>query len=195
MKTIQKLTLLFGLLIILQYNAAAQESAAKPLPVKLLIKGALEFGGDKVAEVYFTNGEKQSVNAGQGGTLSVGAQLQIPSVEKLLFHASVGYKYVTTQADNVHIRLTRVPIQLTANWMIADRLRIGAGLATHRAIKFNADNLGEDITFSAATGPTFEIAYRGIGLCYTAMTYKDHRNNKYAANAIGVLFSLAVPNK
>ncbi|HWJ02578.1 MAG TPA: hypothetical protein VNU93_02790 [Verrucomicrobiae bacterium] len=152
-------------------------------------------GGDKITEVYFTNGEKQSVRAGQGGTLTVGAQVQVPGAERLLFHASAGIKYVTTQADNAHIRLTRVPVLLTANWMAAKKLRLGAGLATHRGIRFKADGIGDDVKFDAASGPMFEIAYSGIGLSYTAMNYKDEFNNTYSANAIGITVTGVIPAK
>ena len=119
----------------------------------------------------------------------------MPGAEKLRFHATAGYKYVTTQADNAHIRLTRVPVQVTANWMVTSKLRLGAGLAAHQAIRFKADGIGQDITFDGAAGPTFEVAYSGIGLTYTAMTYKDQDKHIYSANAIGVSFTLALPKR
>src|SRR6187551_1277595 len=117
---------------------AHAQDETKYRPVRLLISGALEFGGDEVAKVLFTNGETQPVNAGQGVTISVGTQIQFPNVEKFLLRASIGYKYLTTQADNVHIRLTRAPIQVTANFMAIKKLRLSAGLVTHAGVKFNS---------------------------------------------------------
>lgn len=163
--------------------------------MRLLIGGALELGGDEVAKVYFTNGDDQSVKAGQGGSIAVGAQYQFPKLERLLLRGTVGFKYVTTAADNAHIRLTRVPVILTANWMATDKLRLGGGLAMHRGIRFKADGIGPDINFEGASGPTFEIAYGGVGLTYTAMTYKGPENHTYSANAIGLAFSLVIPKK
>jgi hypothetical protein len=195
MKIFKKPTLLLLFFFASFCHSFAQESGKKVSPVRLLIKGAMEFGGDKVAEVYFTNGETQSVRAGQGVSIAVGGEFQIPSVEKLLFHTTVGYKYVTTQADNAHIRLTRVPIHVTANWLLTKKLRLGAGMATHQAIRFKADGLGEDIRFAGATGPTFEVAYSGIGLTYTAMTYKDQDKHSYSANAIGLAFTITIPKR
>ena len=195
MKTTKQLTLLSLLFIAAISNTFAQEHKQKTSPVRLLIKGALEMGGDEVAEVYFTNGETQSVKAGQGVSIGVGGAFQMPNVERLVFHATVGFKYVTTQADNVHIRLTRVPIQLTANWMATEKLRFGAGIASHQAIKFKADGIGKDLVFGGATGPTFEAAYSGIGLTYTVMRYQDQDKNAYSANAIGLSFTFAIPNK
>jgi len=174
---------------------SAQEAATKKTPVRLLIKGGLEIGGDNVADIYFTNGETQKMKAGQGGSIAVGIEGQIPSIEKLLLQATVGYKYLTTAADNVHIRLTRVPVLLTANWMVTEKLRIGAGLASHYAIRFKTDGIGDDMRFKNARGPFFEIAYSGIGLTYTAMRYTDGQNNQYSANALGVSFTLTLPKK
>lgn len=188
--------LILGCLNSLQaQEVTTPEAPKKETPVRFLIKGALEFGGDKISEVYFTNGDKQSVRAGQGGTLTVGAQVEVPGAERLLFHASAGIKYVTTKADNAHIRLTRVPVLLTANWMATQKLRLGAGLAMHRGIRFKADGIGEDVKFQAASGPVVEIAYREIGLSYTAMKYKDEFKNSYSANAIGITLTGVIPGK
>jgi hypothetical protein len=195
MKIVKKRTLLLILFCASIFQSFAQENTRKGSPVRFLIKSALEIGGDDVAEVYFTNGETQSVKAGQGISIAVGGEFEIPRLEKLLFHATVGYKYVTTQADNAHIRLTRVPLQLTANWMVVNKLRLGAGIVTHRAVRFKADGILNDVTFESATGPTFEVAYSGIGLTYTAMTYKDQNKHAYSANAIGLSFSLALPTR
>jgi hypothetical protein len=187
---------LLSLLILASVNFVnAQEAVKNETPVRFLIRGALELGGDKITEVYFTNGNKQSVRAGQGGTLAVGLQIGVPRVERLLFHASAGIKYVTTEADNAHIRLTRVPVNLTANWMAAKKLRLGAGLAMHRGIRFKADGIGEDLKFKGASGPVVEIAYSGIGLSYTAMKYRDEYDHSYSANAIGITFTGVIPGK
>ena len=52
-----------------------QEPVKKNSPVRFIIGAGLELGGDEVAEVYFTNGNTQSVRAGQGGSIAVGGQL------------------------------------------------------------------------------------------------------------------------
>jgi opacity protein-like surface antigen len=192
--TIKKTLTLAVLLVIASYQLSAQDKA-KTVDVRLLLSGALEFGGDEVAQIYFTNGETQSVNAGQGGTVAVGAQFQFLKVPQFLLRTTLGFKYVTTQADNAHIRLSRLPIQATANWMITDKFRIGAGLVTHQNIRFKADGITQDIRFSSASGPVFEVAYRSVGLSYTLMTYKDQANVTYNANAFGVTFSGVIKKK
>jgi hypothetical protein len=181
------------LLVCSGFASQAQQDTVKQTTAKFLIGGALELGGDRVAEIYFTSGSTQSVRAGQGGSLAVGLQLQPAKIERLLFRGTIGFKYVTTAADNVHIRLTRIPVILTANWMISEEVRISAGLSSHRNIRFKTDGIGQDVTFSGATGPIFEVAYKGIGLTYTIMSYKDQDNNRYSANAIGISLSGVFP--
>jgi hypothetical protein len=183
------------LLIACMNPVMAQTEKKKTPPLKLLISAGLDVGGDKVAEVYFTNGEKQSVRAGQGIAAGVGAQFQIPGAEQFLLRSTVGFKYVTTAADNAHIRLTRIPIIFSANYMATKKLRLGAGLAMHKNIQFKSDGLGGDYKFKAANGPVFEIAYAGVALSFTAMKYVDQTNQDISANAFGLSYSFVIPAK
>jgi len=184
---------IFSLLAIFFFTSVSSaQTKTSESPVRLLLKAALELGGDRVAQVYFTNGETQSVRAAQGLNIGAGIEVQITAEPRLLFHATLGFKYVTTQADNAHIRLTRIPIHVTANWMLANKFRIGGGLASHQGIRFNADGIAQDVQFKGATGLIFELAYSGIGLSYTPMKYTDQHGKEYAANAVGLTFTMAV---
>lgn len=172
----------------LSTQVLAQESILKP-PAQLLLGGALELGGDKVAEILFEDGETQSVRAAQGISGYVGGEFTIPTLQQLAFRATLGFKYVTTAADNAHIRLTRIPLQFTANYYIIDDLRIGAGLVSHQNIRFRGDGIGPDVDFDPALGPIFEVAFRGVGLSAIIMDYTDEFGNSFSANAIGLTFS------
>ena len=195
MKVTFKPTLLFFILSFISIASFSQVTKKKTPPLRFLMGAALELGGDKIAEVYFTNGEKQGVRAGQGISVGVGGQLQIPGAEKFLLRSTVGFKYVTTAADNAHIRLTRIPIVVTGNYMAAPKLRLSAGLSMHKGIRFKTDGLGGDYKFSPASGPIFEIAYAGVGLTYTSMKYKGQLNESYSASAVGLSFSIALPDR
>ncbi len=162
-------------------------------PVRLLLAGALELGGDEVAEIFFTNGSSQSVNAGQGGSLFVGGQFQLPAVKPLLFRAAVGFKYVTTQAENFNIRMTRIPLHFTAHYVIAEDFHLGGGLALHQNIKFKADGLGDDLPFEAASGPRIEAGWKGLALTYTSMTYTAETGNSYDAGNFGISYTATLP--
>ena len=195
MKTIAKLLLLTFLFSASFCDSFGQDVEKKTSAFRLLLKAGLDFGGDDVAYVYFVNGDKQTVKAGQGASIGIGAEYQVPSLKNLLFHATVGYKFVTTKANNANIYLSRVPVIVTANWMAAKKLRFGAGITSHQGIRYKADGLGEDLNLRSNIGPTFEIAYRGIGITYTAISYKDKANEKYSANSFGLSITLALPKR
>jgi len=177
-----------GLLVFTIGALQAQEENVSQ-PFGFLIEGALEFGGDEIAEVFFQNGEDQSVNAGQGGSIAVGGQY---ALDKLLIRGTVGWKYVTTQASDANIRLTRVPLNLSLNYLVTPDIRIGAGIQSQQSIKFKGDNIPglPDIDFGSATGPRIEVAYKWIGISYTSMTYKSKDvAEEYKADSFGITLS------
>ena len=166
-----------------------QRKTSKPKNLRLLLGGALEFGGDDLAEVYFVDGSIQKMKAGQGGSVYAGGQLALNKEQTFFLRGSIGIKYLTTKADNAHIRLTRFPLQGTLNYFPVKKLRLGAGIVSHQGIKVNFDGLGDNQEFTASPGPVFEVSYAGIGLSYTALTYKDAGQQSFKANAIGITFS------
>ncbi len=195
---IRKLFIASVLFFLAPANLAGQvsedETVAKsnPSPVRFLIGVALEFGGDDIAEIQFEDGDSQTVNTGQGGSIAVGAEVQIPSIDFLLLHGTIGIKYLTTQADNAHIRLTRFPVELTAQFLITKDIKLGAGFSYHTNINFKADGVGEDFSFDNAFGPLFEASYAGFGLRYTSMSYTDEFGFDYDANNIGFFYKGAI---
>ena len=167
----------------------AQTTSANQKPLRFLLGGALEFGGDNLAEVYFTDGSVQKMNAGQGGTVFAGGELRLTKSEKLFLRGSVGIKYLTTKADNANIRLTRIPLQLSLNYMPVKKWRFATGIVSHQAINLKFDGLGQDAKFTSVPGLQFEAGYGLFALSYTLMTYKDADNASYRANAIGITIS------
>jgi hypothetical protein len=167
----------------------AQTKTNNQKPVRFLLGAAFEFGGDNLAEVFFTDGSVQKMNAGQGGTLFAGGQVRLTKSEKLFLRGSVGIKYLTTKADNAHIRLTRIPLQLSLNYVPVKKLRLATGIVSHQAINLKFDGLGQDAKFTSSPGLQFEAGYGLFALSYTLMTYKDSDNTAYRANAIGITIS------
>lgn len=177
------------LLLACAFSVNAQTTSTSQKPLRFLLGGALEFGGDNLAEVYFTDGSVQKMNAGQGGTVFAGGQLRLTKSEKLFLRGSVGFKYLTTKADNANIRLTRIPLQLSINYMPVKKWRFATGIVSHQAINLKFDGLGQDEKFTSAPGIQFEAGYGLFALSYTLLKYKDANNASYSANAIGVTIS------
>ncbi|WP_207532432.1 hypothetical protein [Desertivirga arenae] len=195
MKLFSTTALLSFLFSVSFFHVFGQQVDRKDPALRFLVRGGLDFGGDKVADIDFEDGSKQSVPAGQGGWIAGGAEYQVPAIKRLLFHATVGYKYVTTKADNAHIRLTRVPLQFAANFMATKKLRVGAGVMSHQAVRFKAQGFADDLTLRSTTGPTFELAYGALGVTYTSLNYRDQTDEKYSASSLGVSLTLAFPKR
>lgn len=180
------------LLMLMVFSSAYSQN--ENVKARFLITGSLEFGGDKIGYVYFDDGSSQSINSGQGGTIAIGGELDFPNTKGFFLRGTLGYKYVTTKADNVHVRLTRVPLELTANYNIAKKFWIGTGVLTHAGIKLNFDGLAPNEKFTSNTGLIFRVGYGGLGISFTNMKYKG-RHDVYNANSFGMFFSIPIKEK
>lgn len=172
----------------------SQESN-KASAAKFLIEGGIEFGGDEILKVFFTNGEDQTMRAGQGGYLSLGGQFQIVKVKPLMLRAAIGLKYNTTAAENANIRFTRVPITLIPFWNINEDIRLGIGISSHQNVKLKGDGFVSDVDFRSNIGTRVEIGYKWVALAYTAINYTDELNKSVSANSVGMSVSFTFPNK
>jgi len=147
---------------------------------------SIEYGGDEVAETFFTNGESQKMLAGQGGTLAIGGIFRPRAASPFSLRGTVGIKYVTTAADNADIKMTRIPLEFVGSYGFPNGARVGAGLVHHASIRFDADGLGPNVDFDPATGATLEVGYKAIALTYTIMNYRDELGNDFNAGNFGL---------
>lgn len=167
--------------------AAPAPTPAAPHKFGWVLDATFEFGGEEVAEVIFTDGSRQSLTAGNGGTFSFGAEYR--PVPRLGLRGTLGWKFSTSAADNVNVMFTRFPIEGVASWSLNDDWRVGAGVSHHANINLDFDGLGPNLKFDPATGATLELGWRWAALTYTAMTYTDEFGNDYDASAVGVSLS------
>ena len=200
MKNLTRIFLLLILLCgsVLTYAQQAAESTStsnQPVKVQGLIGAALELGGESVAEVLFTNGDTQKMPAGQGGTFFVGAQLSFAGMPNFRIRGSAGIKYLTTAADNAHIRLTRFPLILALNYRLVKDFTLAAGVSSHRSINLKTDGIGQDVKFDPASGVFVELAYKGIGLSYVPMSYTAPDGKNYKATSVGLTFTGVFPKE
>lgn len=167
-------------------GAAPKPAAGEPFRFGWVLDMTFEFGGDEVAEVTFTNGESQSLTAGNGGTFSAGFEVHPTRIPKLGLRTLVGWKFSTSAADNVNIMFTRFPIEAVASYQLDKDWRVGAGLTRHMNINLDFDGLAPNVAFDPANGATLELGWRWAALTYTAMEYTAEDGTTFGANAIGV---------
>lgn len=185
----------FSLSLMLMSINAFSQTSENVLKGKFLIEGGIEYGGDEILKVFFTNGGDQTIKAGQGGYVAFGGQLEFQKIKNLMLRASVGIKYNTTAAENANIRLTRFPISLTPYLKIKDDFRIGIGITTHQNVKFKGDGFVSDMDFTSSIAPRFEFGYKWIGVTYTSINYKVETGKELSASSLGLSVSFVFPQK
>jgi hypothetical protein len=151
-------------------------------PVGWVLEADLEFGGDPVATVYFSDGTSQDVKAGQGVSIAVGGHFRASDKSPWDTRATIGYKYVTTKATNADITLTRVPLELIVDYMFENGGWLGLGVSHHTNISFDSDGLGPEGDFDDATGPVIEAGWNWIAATYTIMDYSAGGESASANN-------------
>lgn len=174
-------------------NQGFAQKSTSPLTAKFLIESGIEYGGDEILQVFFTNGGKQNMRAGQGGFIAFGSQLKFSNVKQLMLRASIGIKYNTTAAENANIRLTRLPIHLTPFWNINNDFRLGIGVTSHLSPRLKGDGFVPDVDYTSSVGPRFEFGYKSFALTYTAIKYEDQLGESFSASSFGASIHFTFP--
>jgi len=171
-------------------SAAPAAQAAEPVKRGgFLGQLDLDFGGDDVATLSFTNGDTQNVKAGQGLGLGVGGWFR--PVESVPFELQgiLGYKVVWTAAENADIKMTRTTLQLNGIYRFANDWYAGGGYTMHMSPELDGDGFFEDFEFDDASGFTVEFGWKWIGLHYTKIEYSSPGFQDADASNIGIRFT------
>jgi Outer membrane protein beta-barrel domain len=137
----------------------------------LLAQVDADFGGDKVATVFFEDDSDQDITAGQGLALSVGGYFRPVANSRFELEGSVGYKYATTKATNADVHLSRTLLQLEGLYRWPNGFYVGAGLMHHLGPTIHGDGFFDDVEFDDASGLNVEIGWRWISVHYVDMSY------------------------
>lgn len=184
----KRVVVLFLGLFIATFQTFAQQSN-RLVNTAFLIEGGVEYGGDEILKVFFTNGEDQSIPAGNGAYLAIMGEMHFTTVKQLMLRASIGAKYSTTAADNANIMFIRFPIHITPFWKINDDFRLGVGVTTLVRSKLYGDGFFPDMAYKSTVGPRFEFGYKWFALMYSVIDIKDKLNQSLSANSVGASVS------
>lgn len=146
----------------------------------------LEYGGDDIATVNFTDGSSQHVKAGQGLTLALGGHFRAAETSPFSVRATVGYKFVTTAAEDADIGIDRKVFEVLGNYRWPSNFWVGAGITRHAGISFDGDGFGPDVDFEDATGFTAEFGWKWLALSYTDIDYTDSFGTDWDASSVGL---------
>jgi hypothetical protein len=154
-----------------------------------VMEADLEYGGDAIATVNFTDGSDQDIKAGQGVSVAMGAHYRSSAESPFSVRGTLGYKYTATAASNADINLGRVVFEVLGNYAWDNNWWVGAGVTRHSNIKLHGDGFGPNAAFDDATGPTVEVGWRWIALSYTQIEYTDEFGSDWDASSLGLTFT------
>jgi len=182
--------LLFAAAIAAAPTAYAQRAHTAPgvsgKRVGFEVQTDLDFGGDDLATVSFTNGKTQDVKAGQGVVVSAGVHFRPVDTTPFDMQVLVGYKYVTTAASNADINVSRVVLQLLGDYQFSNGVYLGGGLVQHSGTKLDGDGFFRNIDFDDSTGFVLESGWRWVGLHYTNIKYSNRFAKDIDASHVGL---------
>ncbi len=186
------------LLILLTCNFAG---AAKLSPV---LTGALEFGGDKLVDIVYSDGTTGEIQAGRGFLLGGGLNIDLSETKPNTFEAqlTVGVKWTgSKKASNGEVDWLRFPIELLSFYRNTDRnFRLGAGVTYHFGNKVTGSKDVSSIStkFDNATGFVLEADYvfgaervAVVGVRFTKINYQAQIPGApvVSGNSVGINFN------
>ncbi|MGE5625037.1 MAG: hypothetical protein ACM3ZT_05765 [Bacillota bacterium] len=140
-----------------------------PDATQLTVDTGLDFGGDKLVTVAFTDGSTKSLNAGDGVFGDVGVLHNFGSSGWGL-KGTIGVKYNAISASNGTISFIRFPLDVLGIYTYGNH-HFGAGLTYVMSPKTNLDGFGPDTDYNNATGLVLQYQYWLFGLRYTNLKY------------------------
>lgn len=171
--------------------ASATANAGDGIWAKAYFEGGGEFGGDTLGTVFFVGGTSQDVKANQGLWGGVGLNLRADEYSRYGPRTGIGYKYVTTQATNVDIHVSRVMLELMPYARFSNDFWLSAGLVKHASVKLDAGGLAPNESFDSSAGLRAEMGWKWVGVSYQNLTYTDRLNNDYKAGGFGIFLTSA----
>lgn len=189
------LALLVAVPLTLQAQAKAGARPADKPGLDFVLEGAFEGGGARLIELTFTNGDTQTLTAGQGGTIAAGLQYRPAALPKLSIAGTVGYKFVTNASENADIGISRVPVEVIGRWSLSPDWWVGAGAVQHNSVNIEGDGFIPDTEMESSTGATLELGWRWIALSYTSLEYTGPNGDTFDAGSIGVVLRWVVGRK
>jgi hypothetical protein len=153
--------------------------AASSTTVRPLVGMMGTFGGDKLADVVFTDGTSSSVTAGGTVYLYGGAEVR-PANFPLSFVGTVGYHVSSAGGSNGDFRFERIPLELLGVFdAIPNRLRFGAGVRYDTNVNLSSHGVvaGPAVTFQDAAGTVVQVEWLvtphlGIVGRYVGISYR-----------------------
>jgi hypothetical protein len=125
-----------------------------------LLSGGLTAGGDNMATVQYTNGDKASLHAGGLVNFGLGVLWQSGDMP-VAVSGTVNYQVDRANGSNGDVRFSRVPVEILAYYTGVEKWRMGGGVRRIGSPKFTYDvsSTKWSTSFDASTGIVLEAGY------------------------------------
>lgn len=166
----------------------AQAMPQEPRNFYFTLFGGLTGGGDKLAEVRFSDGSRQSVNG--GGLVHFGAGLTWqPQDTPFMLQSTIGYHVDNVTASNGDVTFSRVPIEVLGFYTGVPRWRFGGGARFVSSIELSSDVNGfsDSIKFKDTTGAVFEAGYQLAPKVWLNGRYTAEKYEAASVNGLSVI--------
>ena len=147
--------------------------------IKWVIGAGLDFGGDKLGTVFFTNGDTADVRANQGVVLYAGAVIANGVDSPFETQLTIGYKFGGPSAKNGDVTWSSFPLEAIQLYRM-NNFRMGLGLSYHMDPKLDVSMPNANFTdhFDDALGVVLQAGWMpaeapySVDLRYTVIQYK-----------------------
>lgn len=156
---------------------------------ELLLEGAVEFGGDDLATVVFTNGDDETIKAGDGVSIHAGFKHKFNAGTSML-KGTLGYKFHNASDSNSDVGTRSFPLNLSLTQKLEGDWHVSGGLTYQMNTQLDGDGFFQDVQFDDSLGTTFGVGYSFFTLSYTNLDLKIN-GNEVDASSIGLRFSTA----
>lgn len=180
-------TLLAATLATAALPAPAQPFAAPERNFYFALFGGITGGGDKLAEVRYSNGDRESIRAGGLGHLAAGVVWQ-PTATPLSVQATVGWHFDNISARNGDITFSRVPIEVLGYFTGVPNWRFGGGARFIRdaRLETDVDGFSDTVRYKDTTGLVLEAGYRIAPRGWVNLRYTDEEYEAKSFNGFNV---------
>ena len=128
--------------------------------LKFYIGMGLDFGGDELADVDFTDGGSDSVKAGDGISFDIGLDYHIGT--QYMVRGTIGTKSDSVDAENGSISFERDQLTLMG-YRFFGQHGVGVGMLKHQSAEFDCDLdfiCDDSVDAGDASGVLLEYLYR-----------------------------------
>lgn len=146
----------------------------------------VQFGGDTIQTIDYTDGSDQEIKAGNGLVFNAGALLDLPLAGTQL-RSTLGFKYSTSQAENVDVNKIAWPFEAGLRYSLDNGVFAEVGAVKHFAASYSASGAGydRDEDYDTSIGLNLKAGWRFITVGYSQQTY-EYEDEEYDASSINI---------